>query len=64
MRVSIFDVQGRVVRTLAEGFETAGEHAVHWDGRDARGSTLASGLYFYPLTSPDGTFTRKLVVAN
>lgn len=64
VRVSIFDVQGRVVRTLAEGFETAGEHAVHWDGRDARGSTLASGLYFYTLTSPDGTFTRKLVVAN
>jgi hypothetical protein len=64
VRVSIFDIQGRVVRTLTEGFETAGEHTVHWDGRDARGSNLASGLYFYTLTSPDGTFTRKLVVAN
>ena len=64
VRVSIFDVQGRLVRTLVDGFEFAGEHTVHWDGRDQRGVAPGSGLYFTLLSSPDGTFTRKIVVAN
>ncbi len=42
----IFDVSGRLVRTLADGPRSPGVHRLQWDGTDARGRTARSGLYF------------------
>lgn len=50
LRLSIHDLQGRLLRVLAEGQFAAGEHAVHWDGRDAQGEALPSGVYFSRLS--------------
>ncbi len=44
--VRVFDVQGRVVRTLRAGRVAAGEHAVTWQGRTDSGGEAASGVYF------------------
>lgn len=44
--VRVFDVQGKVVRTLHEGPLAAGEQSLEWDGRDAAGAEAAPGLYF------------------
>ncbi len=44
--VAIFDVQGRRVRTLFDGQKTSGSHGVTWDGKDASGDTVESGVYF------------------
>ena len=46
VQVRVFDPAGRIVRTLASGELPAGEHSVHWDGRDDSGRALASGVYF------------------
>jgi hypothetical protein len=46
VRLTVHDVRGRVVRTLADGDMAAGEHALQWDGRDDAGRTVASGVYF------------------
>ncbi len=51
VRLQVFDVQGRRVRTLIDGELEAGSHTVQWDGRDERGRTAAAGLYFYRLQS-------------
>lgn len=59
-RLEIFDVRGRSVRTLLDREMTAGTHAAHWDGRDDGGNRLSSGVYFYRLTTPAGTKTRKM----
>lgn len=45
-RVDVFDVTGRLVRTLVDGRLAAGEHAVVWDGRATDGQPQASGTYF------------------
>lgn len=45
VRLEVFDVTGRKVRTLLRGFMEAGEHDVHWDGRDDQGQMVARGLY-------------------
>lgn len=44
--VRVYDVQGKVVRTLAEGRFAAGVTMLEWDGRDASGVVAAPGLYF------------------
>mgnify|MGYP006319051577 CR=1 FL=1 len=45
----IFDAAGRLVATPYEGTPGAGEIAIRWDGRDARGFTVPRGMYFYRL---------------
>jgi len=54
VRVDVFDVAGRRVRTLLDGSLGAGDHEVIWDGRDARGAVAGAGVYFLRLASPDG----------
>ena len=65
--ISIYDTTGRLVRTLSLGFQTAGfyngrEHAAYWDGRNALGERVASGIYFYQLTTPAFQQTQRLVI--
>ena len=58
----LLDVSGRRVRTLAEGAHAAGQHRVEWDGRDAQGRPVASGVYYYVLTVEDWSHGRRLLV--
>ena len=65
--LTIYDINGRVVRTLDMGHQRAGMYhnrsrAAYWDGRNAHGETVASGVYFYTLTAGDFTATRKLLI--
>jgi len=48
-RVSVFDVAGRRVRTLVDPDLGAGDHTPTWDARNARGTRVANGVYFYVL---------------
>jgi len=54
VRISVFDVRGRLVRGLTEGdSETeAGLHAITWDGSDTAGKPLPSGVYYIQLSTP------------
>ena len=47
--MAIYDQQGRRVRDLVAGALPSGVHEVNWDGRDAAGRQVPSGLYFYRL---------------
>jgi hypothetical protein len=58
----IYDLSGRLVRTLVQGPQTAGRHEVTWKGRDDRGGAVASGMYFYRLVSVDETLVRKMTL--
>ena len=58
----VYDLRGRAVRTLVDGAWGEGEHTVVWDGRDDAGRDLASGVYLYRLTHPDGLRTRRMVL--
>ncbi len=58
----IYDVSGRLVRTLVDDHKNRGRHTIIWDGRDATGRQLASGIYFYRIQA--GTFveTKRMVL--
>ncbi len=67
--LTIYDVRGSVVRTLALGHQPAGVYesrgrAAYWDGKNQIGEPVASGLYFYTLTAGEFTATRKLLIAK
>jgi hypothetical protein len=60
--VEIYDVTGRLVTTLVDGVLPAGENAVTWDGRDARGRQAATGIYFCRAQVGEWHEARKVVL--
>lgn len=62
VQLDIVGVDGRRVRLLVAGVVTAGAHTVHWDGRDAGGREVASGVYVARLRGGDVVRTRRLVL--
>ena len=65
--VSIYSVDGKLVRTLELGQMPAGVYsdkgrAAYWDGRNAAGEPVASGVYFYTLKAGEFSATRKMVI--
>lgn len=62
VRLSIYNVVGQEVAVLAEGVMHAGPHTVLWDGRDAQGVAVGSGLYFARLEAEGVVHTRKLLL--
>ncbi len=62
MALRIFDVDGRLVRTLQRGFYAAGEHDVTWDAYNDEGRRVGAGVYFCRLVGPGGVQERRLVL--
>ena len=60
--LTVYDLADQVVRILVDGYMPAGYHAVNWDGKDAAGSRVASGVYLYRLMADEATITRKLTL--
>jgi hypothetical protein len=62
VKLQVYDLLGRSVVTLHDGFLQAGSHAIKWDGRSAAGNELASGVYFYRLQAEDFDDTKKMLL--
>lgn len=63
-RIAIHNALGQTIRVLVEGERSAGPQAVTWDGRDDRGNTAASGLYFVELRAEGRILSRKVILAR
>jgi len=62
VRLAIYAVDGRLVRTLVDRIQGPGAHEAAWDGRDGRGLEQPTGVYFYRLESGGKTAARKLLL--
>ena len=67
VKISIYNTHGIVIRRLALGHQPAGiytsrSRAAYWDGCNAHGEPVASGVYFYTLTTGDFSATRKMLI--
>ena len=65
--LTIYDMNGQVVRRLALGHQAAGMYrsrsrAAYWNGRNHLGESVASGLYFYTLTAGEFSATRRMLI--
>ena len=67
VNISIYSVNGKHIRRLDLGHQAVGiyesrSRAAYWDGKNALGEPVASGVYFYTLTAGDFTATRKILI--
>ena len=67
VKITIYNTQGVVIRSLEFGHQSAGyyvgrDRAAYWDGRNALGEQVASGLYFYQLETDEMSLMRKMVI--
>jgi hypothetical protein len=67
--IVIYNVQGKLVRRLELGEQSAGSYvtkdkAAYWDGKDNRGEKVASGVYWYALRAGDFDATRRMVIVK
>ena len=60
--IGIFDITGKLIKTLISNKKSAGHGIVEWNGQNDIGLALPSGVYFYRLSSVDFTATRKFIL--
>jgi hypothetical protein len=64
VQLQVFDLQGRLVRTIFHGSEGAGRQSKRWLGRDDQGCHVAAGVYFYRLHADDEIETRRMLLVK
>lgn len=62
VRLVVYDIAGRLVDTVADEHQRAGEHALGWDGRDKNGEVISAGVYFARLEAASRTEISTLVL--
>jgi hypothetical protein len=62
--LSVYDLTGRLVKTLDQGEKEAGKYLIKWDGKDQRNTSVATGTYVCRLVSEGFYQTRKLIVLH
>ena len=62
VRLAIYDVAGRRIRTLVNDDKAVGRHSAFWDGMNDRGERVSSGVYFVRMDAGSKTFTQKIVM--
>ena len=64
VRVTVYDLSGRFVRTLVDSQLEAGLYAEVWNGCDAAGLAVGSGVYLYRLETGDGILEGKMLLVR
>ncbi len=62
--LKIYDLSGRLIRTLAQGMQQAGYKLVQWDGRDMNGQNVSSGAYIYQLQAGDVSISKRMILVK
>jgi hypothetical protein len=64
VELRVYDVRGALVRTLVDEERAAGGYSIEWDGRDDRGVSVSSGVYFYKITAGSFSDVRKMTLVK
>ncbi|MGE5458615.1 MAG: T9SS type A sorting domain-containing protein, partial [Methanococcaceae archaeon] len=62
VKLNVFDVMGRHVKTLVDTNQQSGNYSVIWNGVNDLGQKISSGIYFYSLSSNEMTETKKMIL--
>lgn len=60
--LEIYNIRGQLVNTLVDDFLQSGRHIIGWDGKDSTNSEVASGVYYYKITSETDTYHGKMLL--
>jgi flagellar hook assembly protein FlgD len=64
VNLSVFNIHGQLVRSLANEVFTPGKHTAEWDGSDESGQQVSSGTFFYRMAIDGLTQTKKVILAR
>ncbi len=64
VNLTVYDIRGRLVKTIVDGVVEAGRHEMTWDGRDGGGRMSASGVYLYNLVTRSGRQQGRMVLSK
>ena len=59
---SIYDMMGRIVKTLVNGTQTAGYKSIQWNATNSFGKPVSAGVYLYQIRAGEFIQTKKMVV--
>jgi len=62
VHVAVYDMQGRLVKRMVDGYRLEGEQAVAWDGTNESNQRVPRGVYFFRIQAPEGSITRRVAV--
>jgi hypothetical protein len=62
VKIDVYNTKGQKVKTLVNEQKVAGDHTALWQGKDDSGNDVASGVYFYRLTSQNNTTAKKMLL--
>jgi len=62
VELTIHNLIGQSIRTLVQGYQSAGTHSAVWEGKNESGRDVAGGIYLYRLRVGDQVLTRKMVL--
>jgi len=62
VKIHIYNLKGQLVKQLLDSEMKSGNHQVIWDGRDTRGNSVASGIYFYRMQNGSYNATHKMML--
>ncbi len=62
IRISVFDIHGRLVKNLYSGQQTVGRYHVYWDGLNGKGAKVASGSYLIRMHTKDVVQIQKVIL--
>lgn len=64
IKIDVYDISGRKVKTLIKGNQDAGYYRLNWDADDDDGKKLSKGVYFIHFEAKNETFTKKIVMVK
>jgi len=64
VKISVYNLNGQLVQTLFHGEQSAGRYTISWDGKNANGNSIASGLYLVRMEAGRYAAVRKTVIAK
>ena len=61
IKVVVYDMLGQKVKTLFDGYKSAGVHTLNWNGQNEFGQTVSSGTYIYKLVGKDVNISKRML---
>ncbi|MDA3812721.1 MAG: C25 family cysteine peptidase [Candidatus Cloacimonetes bacterium] len=62
VKLEVFNIKGQKVKTIIDNELSADNHQIVWNGKDDRGKSVSSGIYFYKIKTAHYTATRKMIL--
>lgn len=62
--IKIFNIKGQLIKKITNEFQQAGNYKIEWDGKDATGQKVTSGLYIYQIKFDNTVLSKKMILAR